>query len=52
MLHTRPEVKAGPIERSFSPLKVGDDIGSVGRFGSSFFGSSFGFDDASCAGLS
>ena len=27
---TRPEVKAGPIERSLSPLKVGVDIGSRG----------------------
>ena len=27
---TRPEVKAGPIERSLSPLNVGVDIGSRG----------------------
>ena len=26
----RPEVKAGPIERSLSPLNVGVDIGSRG----------------------
>src|ERR1051326_3664214 len=25
---TRPDVKAGPIERNRNPLKVGDDIGS------------------------
>src|SRR5678815_3025654 len=27
---TRPDVKAGPIERSLSPLNVGVDIGSRG----------------------
>jgi hypothetical protein len=49
MLHTRPEVKAGPIDRSLNPAKVGADIGSGGRLGASFFGSSLGFTPGSCA---
>src|SRR5439155_1538301 len=32
---TRPEVNAGPRDRNRSPLNVGDDIGSRGRFSSS-----------------
>src|SRR5258706_16429289 len=52
MLHTRPDVNAGPIERSLSPAKVGADIGSDGFRGSSFRGSSFGLGAGSCALLS
>ena len=37
---TLPEVKAGPIERSRSPLKVAVDIGSRGLLSSSGFCSS------------
>src|SRR6266403_1369848 len=52
MLHTRPDVNAGPMERSLSPVKVGADIGSDGFRGSSFRGSSFGLGAGSCALLS
>src|SRR5882672_2283459 len=37
---TRPEVKAGPMERNLNPLKVGVDSGSRGRFSSSAAGCS------------
>ena len=47
---SRPEVKAGPMERNFKPLKVPLDIGSAGFFSSSAFSSS-GFLAGSSAGL-
>lgn len=52
MLHTRPDVKAGPIDRSRSPEKVGVDIGSGDRLGSSLGfaeGSWAVFSAGSCA---
>lgn len=52
MLQTRPDVNAGPIKRSFRPAKVGADIGSAGRRGSSSLGSPFGLAAGSCALLS
>jgi len=47
MLHTRPDVKAGPMDRNRNPVKVGADIGSGARRGSSL-----GFAEGSWAGLS
>jgi hypothetical protein len=55
MLHTRPDVKAGPIDRSRSPEKVGVDIGSGDRRGSSLGfaeGSWAAFSVGSCASSS
>jgi hypothetical protein len=48
---TRPEVKAGPIERKRSPLKVGVDRGSRGEGDSLGVGDALGLGEALGVGL-
>ena len=48
---TRPEVKAGPIERKRRPLKVGVDIGSRGVGDSLGLGEALGAGEPLGAGL-